>query len=157
MKYLFLLALTVIPILTHAQSSTSMVFNVYRRDANIISKYNYEFLSSLKNTGEVKKSNDSTYTTTTLTFDKNCINKVTLFITILSEAKDNRTKMSFITTYKHDSDKCTKEGTWEQLEECNNCKLGISLISDAFQDYRRNIFVKYHDFLKRKKSDKENW
>lgn len=157
MKYLILLALAVIPILTHAQSSTSMVFNVYRRDANVISKYNYEFLSTLKNIGEVKRSNDSAYTTTTLTFDKDCINKVTLFITILAEAKDNRTKMSFIANYKLDSDKCPKEGTWEQLEKCDKCKLGISLISDAFQDYRRGLLVKYHDFLKRKKSDKENW
>lgn len=161
MKHLVLFCLLLSPAFTFAQKETStsdMVYNVYRKDVQAIVKYNKEYLGTLKNKSDITHSNDSVYTTVKLSFNKNCIDKVTLFVDIVTEAKENRTRISFNNPrYLYEGDKCPKEGSLDELVNCDKCKMGTSLILEEYKDYKKDIFIMYHRFLKDKRHDKDNW
>jgi hypothetical protein len=161
MKYLLLYYAFLSPVLVFAQKETAtsdMVYNVYRKDVQAIVKYNKEYLGTLKNKSDIIHSKDSVYTTVKLLLNKNCIDKVALFVDIVTEAKENRTRISFNNPrYVYEGDKCPKEGTLEELVNCDKCKMGTSLILEEYKDYRKDIFIMYHRFLKDKRHDKDNW
>lgn len=156
-----IIAAMLLPYLSFGQKESSpndMVYNVYRRDASVIIKYNKEFIEDLKHKGEIISSNDSVYTTLTIQHTLACLDDVTFYVDLVTEAKDNRTRISFNNPrYKYNGDKCPKEGTLQELRDCPKCSMGSGILIDEYRKYRQAMYLKYHSFLRSKNKDKENW
>lgn len=141
----------------------STVFNLYRKDANVINSYSYEFAKKIF-TGKI----DTSYSGVTLNnyvfvrYDNSkCYDSLFIYGQVLFMAKDNRVRVEFSDVkYKiyGFTGTCPTDGSLKDYFECKECKLRNLSVREKVSSKFDWLAVYYKQYVAKKAAnDKENW
>lgn len=133
------------------------VYNVYRREVEIIQQYNIEFIKQIPGLKDIKIDSSLVSGNLYFSWDKKGFDNGLITVPITLEAKNGRSRMSFINpTYTNEGKLYPHSGTLASLFQDNRINIAVFNLKTHYRELVVKINKQYHEFLIGKNKD-GNW